>query len=211
MALRFMGALAPMLLIVAAGPGTSIIPLSSVHEPLVGCRVRVPPSVGRHHDFALTVGPAKDHAVMNHYVKTLSVSHRGTLVLLAVLVCGVTPFAPAFEFEYWPKAIVTVPLNQQWQFGFEEWLSFTDNATPVQGQPDGSVAPLPGAGRLAQCRRRLQAGLREARRRLGDREPPDAQCRRQDQGVRLRRHEPVAPGVPHARRTRSRSGATATG
>jgi hypothetical protein len=37
--------------------------------------------------------------------------------------------APASEFEYWPKAFVTVRINEQWQFGFEEWLSFNQNAT----------------------------------------------------------------------------------
>jgi hypothetical protein len=66
---------------------------------------------------------------MKHHVQTRFVPRRGTLLLLAVVVCGVAPAVPASEFEYWPKAIVTVPLNQQWQFGFEEWLSFTDNAT----------------------------------------------------------------------------------
>ncbi len=66
---------------------------------------------------------------MKHHVKTLFVPPRGTLVLFAVLVCGVTCSAPAFEFEYWPKAFVTIPINKQWQFGFEEWLSFTDNVT----------------------------------------------------------------------------------
>ncbi|MCL5282816.1 MAG: DUF2490 domain-containing protein [Planctomycetes bacterium] len=37
--------------------------------------------------------------------------------------------ASASGFEYWPKAIVTIPINEQWQVGFEEWLSFTDNVT----------------------------------------------------------------------------------
>jgi len=55
--------------------------------------------------------------------------HRGVLLLLATVALGPASRTPALEFEYWPKAIVTVPLNQQWQFGFEEWLSFTENVT----------------------------------------------------------------------------------
>ena len=51
------------------------------------------------------------------------------MVLLWAVVCGAVSSAPAFEFEYWPKAFVTIPLHAQWQFGFEEWLSFNDNAT----------------------------------------------------------------------------------
>ena len=54
---------------------------------------------------------------------------RGTLILLWFIVSGAASSALASEFEYWPKAIVTIPLNQQWQFGFEEWLSFNENAT----------------------------------------------------------------------------------
>jgi len=66
---------------------------------------------------------------MKDHVKMLPVRHRGILVLLAAIVYGAAPCTLAFEFEYWPKAFVTIPINEQWQFGFEEWLSFTDNVT----------------------------------------------------------------------------------
>ncbi len=62
-------------------------------------------------------------------IRTHSVPHGGTLILFWVILCGAVSNAPASEFEYWPKAFVTIPLNKQWQFGFEEWLSFKDNAT----------------------------------------------------------------------------------
>ena len=65
---------------------------------------------------------------MKDHVKRLPVPRRGILVLFAVLAYGATPCTRAFEFEYWPKAFVTIPLDKQWQFGFEEWLSFSDNA-----------------------------------------------------------------------------------
>jgi hypothetical protein len=84
--------------------------------------------VGRHHDFSVTVGPAKDHAVMKHHGKT-SVPQRDILALLAVIVCAATSWAPASELEYWPKAFLTIPLNEQWQLGVEEWLSFNEHAT----------------------------------------------------------------------------------
>jgi hypothetical protein len=55
---------------------------------------------------------------------------RGRIwILLATVVLCAAGRLPAFEFEYWPKAIVTVPIDKRWQFRFEEWLSFTDNAT----------------------------------------------------------------------------------
>jgi hypothetical protein len=66
---------------------------------------------------------------MKQHVQTPFVPRRDTWLLLAVVVCGVTPAVPASDFEYWPKAFVMVPLNRQWQFGFEEWLSFDDHAT----------------------------------------------------------------------------------
>ena len=53
---------------------------------------------------------------------------RTWILLAAVVLCAAGPL-PAFEFEYWPKAFVTVPLDQQWQLRFEEWLSFTDNVS----------------------------------------------------------------------------------
>jgi hypothetical protein len=77
--------------------------------------------------FSSMVGPAQDHSVMKHHVKTLSFPCRGIAVLFAALVCGIALSARAFEFDYWSKAIVTIPLSEQWEFGFEEWLSFTDN------------------------------------------------------------------------------------
>jgi hypothetical protein len=63
---------------------------------------------------------------MKHQVKTRSVPRPGTLLLLAVVVCGVAPPTPASEFEYWPKVFVTVPINEQWWFSFEEKLSFAE-------------------------------------------------------------------------------------
>ncbi len=66
---------------------------------------------------------------MKHQIKTLSFPHRGIPVLFVALVCGMAPSAPAFEFEYWPKVFLTIPLNEKWQFSFEEWLSFTENAS----------------------------------------------------------------------------------
>jgi hypothetical protein len=66
---------------------------------------------------------------MKHHVKNRSVPRRGILLLLAAVVWGAASSAPASEFEYWSKAFVTVPINERWRFGFEEWLSFTDNAT----------------------------------------------------------------------------------
>jgi hypothetical protein len=53
---------------------------------------------------------------------------RTWILLAAVVLCAAGPL-PAFEFEYWPKAFVTVPLDKQWQLRFEEWLSFTDNVS----------------------------------------------------------------------------------
>ncbi len=66
---------------------------------------------------------------MKYHVKMLSCPHRRIPILLAALVCGIVSSASAADFEYWPKAIVTIPLPKQWQFGFEEWLSFNDNAS----------------------------------------------------------------------------------
>ncbi len=54
---------------------------------------------------------------------------RGVRLLLVVLALGPAASAWAFEFEYWPKAFVTIPLNEKWQLGIEEWLSFNENAT----------------------------------------------------------------------------------
>jgi len=51
------------------------------------------------------------------------------VILLWAVVCGAVSSASAFEFEYWPKAFVTIPINEQWQLSFEEWLSFNENAT----------------------------------------------------------------------------------
>ncbi len=62
-------------------------------------------------------------------IDTPPLRHRSVLLLLAAVALGPAPRTPAFEFEYWPKAFVTVPINEKWQFGFEEWLSFTDNVT----------------------------------------------------------------------------------
>ncbi len=62
-------------------------------------------------------------------INTPPLRPRSVLLLLVMVVLSLAPRAVAFEFEYWPKVFVTIPLNQQWQFGFEEWLSFTDNAT----------------------------------------------------------------------------------
>jgi hypothetical protein len=53
---------------------------------------------------------------------------RTWILLAAVVLCAAGPL-PAFEFEYWPKAFVRVPLDRQWQLSFEEWLSFTDNVS----------------------------------------------------------------------------------
>jgi hypothetical protein len=62
-------------------------------------------------------------------INTPPVRHRSVLILLAVVALCPAPCTPAFEFEYWPKAIVMIPIDKQWQFGFEEWLSFADNAS----------------------------------------------------------------------------------
>jgi hypothetical protein len=62
-------------------------------------------------------------------IRTGSVPRRGILILLWAIACGAASSASASNFEYWPKAFVTIPINQQWQFGFEEWLSFHENAT----------------------------------------------------------------------------------
>jgi len=53
---------------------------------------------------------------------------RGTVILLWAIVCGLVSSARASDFEYWPKAFVTIPLHEKWQLGLEEWLSFNDNA-----------------------------------------------------------------------------------
>jgi len=65
---------------------------------------------------------------MEYHVKTRPALPGHLLVLSAVLVGATASRARAFEFEYWPKAIVTIPLDEHWQLGVEEWLSFTDNA-----------------------------------------------------------------------------------
>ncbi|MCU0915885.1 MAG: DUF2490 domain-containing protein [Planctomycetes bacterium] len=65
---------------------------------------------------------------MKYRVKTRPFLPGKLLISLAVLVGTVVPRARAFEFEYWPKAIVTIPLHEHWQVGVEEWLSFSDNA-----------------------------------------------------------------------------------
>ena len=62
-------------------------------------------------------------------IDTLRMWFRGVRLLLAVIALCSTASAGAFEFEYWPKAIVRVPINEQWQFGVEQWVSLTDNAT----------------------------------------------------------------------------------
>ena len=54
---------------------------------------------------------------------------RSVVLLLMVIVLGLAPGALAFEFEYWPKAIVRVALDKQWQLGFEEWATLTDNGS----------------------------------------------------------------------------------
>ena len=61
-----------------------------------------------------------------------SASRRRTWILLAAVVLCAAGRLPAFEFEYWPKAIVRVALNDQWQLGFEEWVTLTDNAGRVK-------------------------------------------------------------------------------
>jgi len=66
---------------------------------------------------------------MQDGIDTVPARRGGLFIAVAVIVLSGALHVPAFEFEYWPKAIVTVPLNQQWQFGFEEWLSLTDNAS----------------------------------------------------------------------------------
>jgi hypothetical protein len=50
-------------------------------------------------------------------------------ILIALVVWGGAPCASAFEFEYWPKAIVRVPLGEQWQLSLEEWTTLLDNGT----------------------------------------------------------------------------------
>src|SRR3974390_796938 len=50
-------------------------------------------------------------------------------ILIALVVLAWAPCASAFEFEYWPKVIVRVPLNEQWQLGFEQWVTLPDNGT----------------------------------------------------------------------------------
>jgi len=64
---------------------------------------------------------------MKHSSNAASASRGRTWSLLAAVVLCLAGRLPAFEFDYWPKAIVTVPLDPQWQFRVEEWLSFTDN------------------------------------------------------------------------------------
>jgi hypothetical protein len=66
---------------------------------------------------------------MKACISTPPIGHRSVLILLAVIALCPAPSTLAFEFEYWPKAIVRVPLDKQWQLGFEEWLTFTDNGS----------------------------------------------------------------------------------
>lgn len=57
-------------------------------------------------------------------------ARRGSIVILiATVVLGGAGHVRASEFEYWPKAIVRVGLDKQWQLGLEEWLTFNDNAS----------------------------------------------------------------------------------
>jgi len=64
---------------------------------------------------------------MKHSSSAAPAGRGRTWSLLAAVVLCLAGRLPAFEFDYWPKAIVTVPLDPQWQFRVEEWLSFTDN------------------------------------------------------------------------------------
>jgi hypothetical protein len=53
--------------------------------------------------------------------------HWGVLLLSLAVALG--PARAMADFEYWPKAIVRVALNEQWQFGAEQWVSLTDNGS----------------------------------------------------------------------------------
>ena len=67
---------------------------------------------------------------MKDGINAVSARRGSILVLVAMVVLDWAPHAPAFEFEYWPKAFVRVPLDddRQWQLSLEEWLTFPDNA-----------------------------------------------------------------------------------
>jgi hypothetical protein len=56
----------------------------------------------------------------------------GTLALFVAIVLGAAGRLPAFEFEYWPKVIVRVALNDRWQLGLEEWGTLVDNGSRLK-------------------------------------------------------------------------------
>ena len=75
-----------------------------------------------------TVGWVKGCQIMKDGSSTAPARCRRTWILLAAIVLCAAGRLAAFEFEYWPKAIVRVALNDQWQLGFEQWATLTDNA-----------------------------------------------------------------------------------
>ncbi len=81
---------------------------------------------------------------MEHPVKTLLCPHRRIPLLLAALIWGMASSASAFEFEYWPKVIVAIPLDEHWQFGFEERLSFADDARRLDNHQTDLVVTYSG-------------------------------------------------------------------
>jgi hypothetical protein len=62
--------------------------------------------------------------------RRVETQNLASLVFVAFVLCAASRLAAA-DFEYWPKAIVRVPLDdaKQWQLSLEEWLSFNDNAS----------------------------------------------------------------------------------
>lgn len=74
-----------------------------------------------------TVGSVKGSQAMKGSVNAVPARGGWTSILVVTLILGLAGRLTAFEFEYWPKAIVRVGLDDDWQLGLEEWITFPDN------------------------------------------------------------------------------------
>ena len=80
---------------------------------------------------------------MKDCISTSFVQHGGILVLLVAVLLCLAPCAWAGDFEYWPKAAFTIPIDEQWQFYIEERLSVADDVRRLDDhQTDFAVTYL---------------------------------------------------------------------
>jgi hypothetical protein len=68
---------------------------------------------------------------MRNDCNATGVRRVGIWIPIAALVLGGVPRLAAADFEYWPKAFVRVPLDdeKQWQLSLEQWLTFNHGAS----------------------------------------------------------------------------------